>query len=219
MNIFGGATGSMVDKGPRGPRGARGRDSSIGDFCTWLSHSVVNILQTNDESGAFFIENLDKDIVRPKGEGTDITQWVSRSRRGGNLVAKKASNAIEEVQSAFDLTTRYAMKFKTTHYHVAGTQFLGAGRGTCGFICITFRTDSEAEQVIMSATTSSHPPTVETEIRINGATEIAIQVHGVTEIVQHACKKWTTLLSSLTLTINYRILHTTSMVPLDLLHE
>ena len=194
MNIFGGSTGTVVDKGPRGPRGVRGRDSSIVDLCTWLPHSVLDILQTNDENGAFFIENLDKDLVRPKGKGTDITQWVSRSRRGGNLVAKKPSSVIEEIE--FLARTQYAMKFKTTHYLDAVSTFLQGRTDSCGFICITFRTNSEAEQVLMCQSSSSHhkpPPVVETEIRISGATEITIQVRGVKEIIQHSCKKWTTL--------------------------
>jgi len=195
MNVFGGATGSMMDKGPRGPRGVKGTDSSLVDFCTWLPHSVLNILQSNDEKGAFFIDNLDRDIVRPKGKGTAITEWVSRSRRGGNLVAKKASSEIEEIETA-EWTVRYAMKFKTTtHYEATGSPFLLAGQNSCGFICITFRTNSVAEQVLICGPDPSRrqPPTIETEIKVSGATEIIIQINDVKEIIQHACRKWTTL--------------------------
>ena len=187
MNVFGGATRAM-DEGPRGPRGFRGKDSSIVDFSTWLPHTVINNLQVNDENGAFFIENPDKDLIRQKDK--TITEWVSRSRRGGNLVAKKPSSDIEKIEHYF-ATERYAMKFKKTHYQSPDSPFLGGGRLTCGFICITFRTNSEEEQVLMDGNGDSrHPPC---EIKLSGATEITIQIHDVKEIIQHACKKWTTL--------------------------
>ena len=187
MNVFGGATRAM-DEGPRGPRGFRGKDSSIVDFSTWLPNTLINNLQVNDESGAFFIENPDKDLIRQKN-GKTITEWVSRSRRGGNLVALEPSSEIEKI----DFTDRYAMKFKKTHYKSQEGLFLGGGQDTCGFMCITFRTNSEDEQVLISGHHHQldKPPC---EIRVSGATEITIQIHDVKEIIQHAsCKEWTTL--------------------------
>lgn len=192
MNVFGGAT-RAIDKGPRGPRGFKGKDSSIDDFCTWLPNTLVNNLQVNDETGAFFIENLEKDIVR-KAEGKEITEWISRSKRRGNLIAKKPSSEIEKIEEFFR-DSRYAMNFKTAHYHALQSPFLGGLKGTCGFICITFRTNSDsAEQVLMSNPTRHHPPTTEYEIKVS-ATEIIIQTRSndTKKIIQHPCKEWTTL--------------------------
>lgn len=194
MNVFGGATRGM-DEGPRGPRGFRGKDSSIVDFGTWMRHTVTNNLQVNDENGAFFIEYPDKDLVRPKGKGKDITEWVSRSRRGGNLVAKKPSSVIEKIEDYYETPDRYAMKFNKTHYQSLESPFLDGRYETCGFICITFRTSSEEDQVLMGGHDPSHrsPRMPASEIKVSGATEITIQIHDVKEIIQHSCKEWTTL--------------------------
>ena len=198
MNVFGGAT-SLLDKGPRGPPGPRGKDGTIVDLCTWMPNSVIRSLHENDESGAFFIENLDKDIIRSssmnESDGTDITQWVSRSVRGGNMIAKKPSKDVEKIEDILD-TDRYALKFKTAHYYASQSPFLLSGIGTCGFICITFRTDSESEQVLLCGSEPSHhhqPPIPASEIKISGATEITIQIHSVKEIIQFPLKGWITL--------------------------
>ena len=109
MNVFGGVR--SVNKGPRGPRGFRGKDGTMTDFGTWLPQTVVNNLQVNDEKGAFFIENPERDLIRKKQV---ITEWVSRSkRRGRNFVAKQPSSEIELIEDFYD-GDRYAMKFKTT---------------------------------------------------------------------------------------------------------
>lgn len=191
MNVFGGGS-SLLDKGPRGPPGVKGRDGSIVDLCTWMPNTILRSLHENDESGAFFIENLDEDIIRSVGK--DITQWVSRSVRGGNMIAKKASKDIEKIEDYYD-TDRYALKFKTTHYHASQSPFLSSGIGTCGFICISFRTDSESEQVLLSGPDPSHhrPPIPASEIKISGSTEITIQIHNVKEIIQYPLKGWITL--------------------------
>ena len=196
MNIFGGANGQTMDRGPRGPRGFRGRDSSIIDFCTWLPKTVLNSLQVNDERGAFFIEHPEKDLIRKEKV---ITEWVSRSKRGFNFKAKnnQPSSEIEKIEGIFCDTDRYAMKFKTTHYYAPALLFLPALPQASGYICITFRTYSEmGEQVLICGHEPSHhhkPPIPGSEIKISGATEIIIQIHDVKEIIQHSCKEWTTL--------------------------
>ena len=186
MNVFGGATRGMMDEGPRGPRGFRGRDSSMDDFSVWLPRTLVNSLQDNDENGAFFIENPEKDLVRD--DKKLITQWVSRSRKGGNLISVKPASELEEITLPND-ETRYAIKFKNMQYKCSRSSFLSDFPERCGFICITFRTNSEEDQVIICGNKSP------LEIKISGATEITIQVSkNVKEIVQHSSlKEWTTL--------------------------
>ena len=190
MNVFGGASRGMMEEGPRGPRGFRGRDSSMSDFCTWLPGTVIRNLQANDENGAFFIQNPETDLIRDDKKA--ITQWVSRSRSGGNLIASKPANELETIHSLLDQDDRYAMKFKNMQYICHGSMFLRGLIESSGFTCITFRTNSEKEQVLVSGYKSrSHPGS---EIKISGATEITFQIHKVKEIVQHASlKEWTTL--------------------------
>ena len=188
MNIFGGAASEgMMDKGPRGPRGFRGKDGTMNDFGTWLPQTVVNNLQVNDEEGAFFIEDPGRDLIRKKQA---ITEWVSRSKRGGNFVAKQPSSEIELIEDYYEVD-RYAMKFKTAHYYARGLFLLLCASGSCGFICITFRTYSETEQVLISGHPPYHHPA--SEIKISGANEITIQIYDVKEIIHHPCKEWTTL--------------------------
>lgn len=201
MNIFGGASGSLIDKGPRGPRGYRGKDSSLIELCTWLPMTVLENLQKSDECGAFFIQNLEKDIIRSKGiddnyvdvdgGGKPITQWVSRSKQGGNLVAKKASSELEEVQ--YGIQSGYAMTFKTTHYENKGASFLPASKGNSGFICITFRTHSERhDQVLISGLDPKKHQFLPRLIKVSSI-DITIQIGKATEIIQNECKEWTTL--------------------------
>ena len=186
MNVFGGVR--SVNKGPRGPRGFRGKDGTMTDFGTWLPQTVVNNLQVNDEKGAFFIENPERDLIRKKQV---ITEWVSRSkRRGRNFVAKQPSSEIELIEDFYD-GDRYAMKFKTTHYYSHGLFLLLCAPGSCGFICITFRTYSETEQVLICGQPPYHHSA--SEIKISGANEITIQILDVKEIIHHPCREWTTL--------------------------
>ena len=190
MNVFGGAASEgMMDAGPRGPRGFRGKDGTMNDFVTWLPQTVVNNLQVNDEEGAFFIEDPGRDLIRKKQA---ITEWVSRSKRGGNFVAKQPSSEIELIEDYYE-EDRYAMKFKTTHYYSPELFLLPGASGSCGFMCITFRTYSEKEQVLICSVPSIAPPSPASEIKISGANEITIQIHEVKEIIHHPCKGWTTL--------------------------
>ena len=198
MNVFGGgASGSSMEKGPRGPRGYRGKDGSLTELCTWLPESVIDNLRKNEESGAFFIQNLEKDIIRSKGEngaaaaGTPITQWISRSKKGGNLVAKKAASELEEIETMG--TSGYAMSFKTNHYENRQSSFLTPQDKITGFICITFRTQSDRQdQVLISGPDPGNERAVIRLIKVS-QTDIMIQIGEVTEHIQISCKDWTTL--------------------------
>ena len=192
MNVFGGATRGMMDEGPRGPRGFRGRDSSMDDLATWLPQTIISNLQKNDESGSYFIKNPEKDLVRD--DNKNITQWVTRSMQGDNLIAvKKPANELEEIHMAPNDEERYAMIFKNAQYRCHRSQFISGLIDSIGFACITFRTNSEDEQVLISTRGPSAGQSG-VEIKISGATEITIQFHKVKEIVQHSSlKEWTTL--------------------------
>ena len=157
-----------MEEGPRGPRGFRGRDSSMSDFCTWLPGTVISNLQANDENGAFFIQNPETDLIRDDKKA--ITQWVSRSRSGGNLIASKPANKLETIHSTLDQKERYAMKFKNTQYKYHGSMFLARDYRNVWLYLHHF-SYSEEEQVLASGYKSRSPPG--SEIKISGATEIA----------------------------------------------
>ena len=108
-------------------------------------------------------------------------------------MAKKPSCEIEMIETPFD-GVRYAMKFKKNHYYCHGSYFIPPAPQSCGFICITFRTYSETEQVLICESHSHrYPPITASEIKISGANEITIQIYDVKEIIHHPCKEWTTL--------------------------
>ena len=86
MNVFGGST--SLGKAVRGPRGFRGKDGSIIALCNWIPKPVLKSLQENDEKCCFTITDPKKDV---KTKGADITEWISRSSAGMNLLAEKPS--------------------------------------------------------------------------------------------------------------------------------
>ena len=67
-------------------------------------------------------------------------------------------------------------------------------KGYCSFMCITFKVDSDEEQVLIS----NHTPEIEEEeedyceISVT-ATAVKLHIHSEAEVVQHDCKEWTTL--------------------------
>ena len=181
MNVFGGArTGG---KGVRGPRGFRGKDTSITDLCTWLPQTILANLQTYDERGCFFIQDIEKDLVRKKKE---ITTWVSRSRPGLNLDADKPSSDIEELED------RYVINFKEARYSTDDLTLFKNPAQTYGFLCTTFRVNTDEDQVLMSDYQKEFEKYGYCEIRVT-ANEIVIHADAVIEIIQHSCKSWTTL--------------------------
>ena len=182
MNVFGGAR--SAGKGVRGPRGFRGKDTSIIDLCTWLPKTILTNLQTYDERGCFFVQNIEKDLVR---KDKKITTWVSRSLPGLNLDADKPSSDIEELKD------RYVINFKEARYSTDELTLFKNLAQVYGFLCVTFRVNTDEDQVLMSdyqkrtAAENGY-----CEIRV-AANEIVIHAHTVTEIIQHSCKSWTTL--------------------------
>ena len=179
MNVFGGVR--SVNKGPRGPRGFRGKDSSIIDFCTWMPKTILKNLQTHDERGCFFIQNLESDLDR---KGKRIQKWISRSLPGLNLIADIPSSEIEQLED------RYVLNFQKTRYSSEELAILPNFPNMYGFFCITFRVTTDDEQVVISDYQERQDGYCEIRVTAN---EIILHLHHTTEIIQHSCKNWTTL--------------------------
>ena len=103
VDVFGGSGTLKNRSGPRGPMGPRGLPGSIRDFCQWLPKTVLVNLQKYDENGCFCIMDPSKDLER---SGKEVKTWISRSIKGWNLVAAKASSDLVKVKD------RYALGFK-----------------------------------------------------------------------------------------------------------
>ena len=84
MNVFGG-TRSRRGKGPRGPRGFPGKDSSINDFCTWLSNKILKQIQEHEE-GSYLLnqKNPEEDLIRDKNKA--ILKWKYRNLQMSDLL-------------------------------------------------------------------------------------------------------------------------------------
>ena len=139
VDVFGGSGGFQAPRGPRGPRGIPG---TIEDLCEWLPQTTLKNLQENEEVCCLFIEDPTKDIKR---KGSGIQQWINRSHSNPNLTAERASKDIIQVSEH-----RYALAFKKNRYISDDLLFIPNHSGTYGFICVTFQTSENHEQVILS---------------------------------------------------------------------
>ena len=191
MNVFG--SSKSMGKAVRGPRGFRGKDGSIIDLCSWLPKTVLKNLQENDEKCCFTITDPKNDI---KKTGADVTEWISRSSAGMNLLAEKPSREIEQLEE-----NRYVMHFKQTRYSTDDLTLLANPPFYYGFFCITFRVSVDDEQVLISDYLDGR--TRYCEIKVT-STEIFIHAHTDQETIPHNCKEWTTLF------IEHRSNHTTT---------
>ena len=178
-----GGNGSRGPPEPPGPRGLPGKDSSIIDFCTWLPQTILKNLQTHNERCCFFVQNLNKDLIR---KGKEITTWVSWSLPGLNLNADKPSSVMEELED------RYVINFKKARYSSEDLMLFANPPQMYGFLCVTFRVNSNDDQVVLSNYKKQLEKDGCCEIRVT-TKEIVLHAHKVTEIIQHSCKTWTTL--------------------------
>lgn len=174
MDIFGGGGSAETS---RGPRGYAGKDGTLKDLVMWMPLTILNNFQ-NEEHCCFFIKN--NDIER---KGKAIQKWVSRSKKG-DLIADIPSSKLEQ------LSDRYAIVFEKNRYSSMELTLFENRPSSYGFLCVTYRTRSERDQVLVSNYQTHMESYCEIMIKMN---EIIIHVGEHAEIIQHSGKTWTTL--------------------------
>ena len=187
VDIFGGSRMFQGQCGSRGPRGITGQPGSIRDMCTWMPSTILKNIQQNEETCCFFIAaDPSKDIKRT---GTDIQKWISRSSKKSNLIAEKPAKSLMELPNG-----RHALEFKNARYINEDLLLIQNHPGSYGFICVTFRTSSDKEQILLSnfeddTNQDFHEiATTTTTITISGKEK------GIAKVVpiQYSCRNWTT---------------------------
>ena len=202
VNIFGNEAvrGKKGDRGPSGPRGLPGKQGekgdsgSIEDSCTWMGNTVLKNLELYDDKGCFFIDDPATDVEQSK-EG-EITTWVSRTFEKNNLEAERTAKHLTKKLP----NNRYGIVFDgKSRYYSEKLGLLQVSGGNCiGFLCITFRTMSDAkDQVLVSNFQYSDMPY--REISLSGI-EKKIFITSYNQegkpkhiSIDHDAKQWTTL--------------------------
>ena len=188
VDVFGGSKRFQALRGLRGPRGIPGKPGSINDMGVWMPNTVLKNFQDNEENGCFFIAaDSSKDIKR---KGDNIEQWLSRSSKKFNFTSERAATSLTELANG-----RHALVFTNARYIKDDLYLLPNHPRTYGFICITFRTSNDHEQVLLSNFDGEENPhwheisTTSTEINIRG------MENGKSKLISihHNCRDWTTL--------------------------
>lgn len=185
VDVFGSTASFTGQRGPRGAVGPRGLPGSMDDVCEWMPQSVVKNLQKYDELGCYFIDSVSADL---KKAGSNVTEWISRCNDGDNLIVKKNVKAVEKV------VNRYALNFEAARLVIEDVNLIGNTPSTSGFICVTFKSSSETDQVLLTNYNADHKVDYH-EISITNS-DIIITILDHKEIIQHQTKRWTTLFIS-----------------------
>ena len=186
MNVFG--QGRSKNNGPRGRRGFPGREGSINDFCTWLPNTVLHQLQTHEEACYILdVKNPEKDIKREKGK---IIEWKSRNPSKESFIGVHPSSSLVQ-----PTPHRYAIDFHQNLYFNIYWMIIHLLEGY-GYCCITFKTDSDKEQILFTNFEKEldplhqlHEITITNDtINVYGYVKGKLTVHPI----QHNCRNWTT---------------------------
>ena len=199
VNIFGkdairGKEGPRGPPGERGPagavgqRGPPGQSGSIEDMCKWLPNTMLKNIRELEERCCYLLRDLKKDIQ--KNKSGEITTWISRSHNKINLKGKVPSKVIVKLPNE----KGYALSFHNTYYTAEEISFMG-GSGY-GFLCITFRTQQDEEQILVTNFEPGDTDNPFNEIAVSKSTIFINGYKGKKEVkvsVKHDCRKWTTL--------------------------
>ena len=192
VDVFGDNNSFPTEQGPRGPRGPRGASgtSGIDDLCKWMPNTMLKYLHEIEEQAYFVITDPLKD-VRKKDKTKEIVEWISRSHNKINLVGETPTKDIIKLHH----NNGYALVFHKNHYTGEGLSFMN---GVCGFLCVTFCTESvDEDQSLISTYDPDYPEVLYNEISVSAST-ISINGfnkdrHPVCVSIQHDCQQWTTL--------------------------
>ena len=183
MNVFGGSR--RATKGPRGLRGFPGKDAL--ELCNYLPNTISRCLRENDQVGSFVLTSPeDCEIV-----SDSVQKW--KSKRIGtppeeNFKAEKPSKL-----SKIEDTEKYALNFPGVYRNNNLSIF--TPRSAYGYICTTFRTNSEAAQTLIRCNSGSKGGIWYHEITVTGTD---VSIHGrrarkyAVERIPHNTKSWTT---------------------------
>ena len=188
-----GPRGHNGPPGPPGPRGQTGKPGSINDLCTWMPNTILNTLREEEEQCCFLLTNPEEDIRR--NEKGEIVEWKSRTKdKTKNAKAKEIpSSDIVKISDE-----RYALDFHKNLYIADNIELSPPAESRYTYICLTFRTQSDEEQTIVTDYDSSSPndpfreiSATSTEIHIWGASIDGKDLSYVP--VQHMTREWTTV--------------------------
>ena len=200
IDIFGRSGRSSNTPGKRGPPG---RSGGIRDLCRWLPKSTLTIMQKHEMMACYILKDS-SDIIR---EGKVVKTWISRSESKRNLIGVKPSSTIIDLQNG-----NKALSFSKNQYqsHIELIQPLTGS----GFICLTFKTDTDELQTIIGKFHKRDMIHQNFEIKC-WPTEIFVCGYLKGKYIElpiiHDCRKWTTLYLGYTvsktseLTINYML--------------
>ncbi len=191
MNVFGGSR--RISKGPRGLRGFPGKDAL--ELCNYLPNTISRSLRENDQVGSFVLTSPeDCEIV-----SDSVQKWKSKrtgTPREENFKAEKPSKL-----SKIEDTEKYALNFPGKYRN--NYLMIFTPRRAFGYLCITFRTDSDAIQTLLRCNQGRTGGMFYHEITVTGTD---ISIHGQLErkhAVEHIhcnTKKWTTFYLEWTIT-------------------
>ena len=184
MNVFGGSR--RVAKGPRGLRGFPGKDAL--ELCNYLPNTISRCLRENDQIGSFVLTSPeDCDIV-----SGFVQKW--KSKRIGippqeHFKAEKASK-LSKIKDKEKYALNFPGVYRNNYLDIFTTL------RAYGYICITFRTNSDVAQTILHNAQGSERGHLYHEITVTGTD---VSIHGrrdkkiAVERIPCDTKKWTTL--------------------------
>ena len=191
MNVFGGS--QRMSKGARGLRGFPGKDAV--NLFNYLPNTISSCLREYDQEASFVLTSInDVDI-----EAEKVSRWKNKSKctiSSGweeDLIAEKPSK-ITEISKFHKLG--YALNFPGL-YHADGI-LLFSPNHKFGYFCITFRTNSDAVQTLLT-TANIQYDNYQIEVTSQDITIIAYtqvvekKSTRETECIQHDTKHWTTM--------------------------
>ena len=197
VNVFGdrGASsdGQPGPRGPRGPKGSKGDPEKSGgggmnDMCRWIPDIVLEQYQEH-ETCCFKITDVSKDLRT--GAGGAYVTWVSRSTVKMNAVAIHPSKHLLHISNK-----QNALVFDKSLYEVYDIVFAPLDPSYV-YVCVTFQTDDEHDQTIVSNYDVANPDAAfreisasNKEIRIWGAKTDSSYIP-----IEHKTKRneWTTV--------------------------
>ena len=148
-------------------KGDPGKSGGIDDMCRWIPGLVLEQFQEH-ETCCFKLTDSSKDSQM--GSGGTYGTWISRS------ASKKNAVAIHPSKQVFHISKKHnALLFDKSLYWVEDVMLSPYKTGYV-YVCVTFQTDGEHEQTIISNYDQDNPDSLFREI---SASSKDIRIRGV----------------------------------------